>query len=221
MSRARRLNNPGNIRITTPRTPWQERVPTEHMTDTQFEQFTGPEWGTRALARTLITYQDKHNLRTIGAILNRWAPPKGQDNDGQAYEQNTAAYIRHVEQLTGFDADQILDLHTWAHLRPLVGAIAHHESGFAWDDDILDQGVILAGVRPAERPLLQTKTGAGIAIAGIGSVLQSTDIAETASQIAPLAKHSAVIAGIVVAVIVIGLGLALYGRWHSKRRTGV
>lgn len=221
MSRARRLNNPGNIRITTPRTPWQERVPAEHMTDTQFEQFTGPEWGTRALARTLITYQDKHNLRTIESIINRWAPPKGQDNNGNAYEQPTDAYISHVSRLTGFARDEVLDLQTWAHLRPLVGAIAHHESGFAWDSDVLDQGVILAGVKPPERPMMQTKTGAGIAIAGIGSVLQSTDIAETATQIAPLARHSAVIAGIVVAVIVFGLGLALYGRWHAKRRTGV
>jgi hypothetical protein len=59
------------------------------------------------LARTLITYQDKHGLRSIRQIISRWAPP---------VENNTNAYVRAVAADTGLDADQPLDLHRFDHL---------------------------------------------------------------------------------------------------------
>lgn len=64
--------NSGNIRHVKG-TRWQGMSANQN--DTAFVQFTGPQWGIRAIARTLITYQDKHGLRTIRQIIGRWAPP--------------------------------------------------------------------------------------------------------------------------------------------------
>ena len=120
--RAVRNNNPGNIEKGA---PWQGLMPPEEMTDEQKDEkrfcvFKSPKWGFRALARTLITYQDKHGIRTIVGVIARWAPPT---------ENVTTAYVKHVSDMTGFKADEVLDLHSYEHLAPLVKAIAIHESG--------------------------------------------------------------------------------------------
>lgn len=81
--------NPGNIRHVKG-TRWQGMSANQN--DPAFVQFTGAQWGIRALARTLITYQDKHQLRTIRQIIGRWAPPN---------ENNTESYIRQVATRVG------------------------------------------------------------------------------------------------------------------------
>ena len=45
------------------------------------------------------TYYNKYKLRTIRAIITRWAPPK---------ENNTEAYIRRVTDRIGIGADTVL-----------------------------------------------------------------------------------------------------------------
>jgi hypothetical protein len=70
-ARGIRNNNPGNIRYTG--TPWQGLD--EPKSDGQFCRFANPCWGIRAIARTLITYQDKHGLNSVYQMIARWAPP--------------------------------------------------------------------------------------------------------------------------------------------------
>ncbi|SDB51146.1 hypothetical protein SAMN03159290_03904 [Pseudomonas sp. NFACC13-1] len=59
-------------------------------TDSQYVQYINPRWGIRAIARVLITYQDKRHaadgstIDTVREIIERWAPPS---------ENNTDAYI--------------------------------------------------------------------------------------------------------------------------------
>ena len=57
-------------------------------------------YGWRAAFRPLChTYYGKHKLRTIRALITRWAPPK---------ETNTEAYIRRVTDRIGIGADTVL-----------------------------------------------------------------------------------------------------------------
>ena len=68
--------------------------------DREFFQFSEMKWGWRAAFRLLChTYYKKYGLRTIRAIINRWAPPK---------ENNTLYYIRSVAERTGISADKEL-----------------------------------------------------------------------------------------------------------------
>ncbi len=129
-----RLNNPGNLVRTSQR--WQGMATKQP--DPRFITFLAPEWGLRALARTLLTYQERHKLRTIHGIIHRWAPPDENDTD---------AYVDDVCRRTGFDKDQILDLWAYDHLRPLVLAIIWHENGQQpYGDFLIQQALAMAGV---------------------------------------------------------------------------
>ena len=119
----------------------------------EFLTFKSPVYGIRALARTLIAYQDKHDLRTIRQIISRWAPPK---------ENNTNAYVRAVVADTGLDANQPLDMHRFEHLLPLTKAIIHHENGQQpYTDAQLTKALVLAGVEPEKGNLQASRTVKG------------------------------------------------------------
>lgn len=109
-------NNPGNIRPGVD--PWVgELKPPDPR---GYCRFDSPENGIRALAKNLLAYQRKHNLRTVERIIARWAP--GSEND-------TEAYIRHVCQLTGYRRDEAIDVGDPDVLHDLVVAIIRHENG--------------------------------------------------------------------------------------------
>ena len=94
--RGLRNNNPLNIRRSGDK--WQGLKALQE--DKEFFQFTDMKWGWRAAFRLLChTYYGKYKLRTIRAIINRWAPPK---------ENNTSNYIKHVAERTGISPDQEL-----------------------------------------------------------------------------------------------------------------
>jgi hypothetical protein len=140
--------NPGNIRHALG-VRWQGQA--VNQTDPQFVQFTSPRWGIRAIARVLITYQDKRQARdgsridSVREIIERWAPPS---------ENNTDAYTRAVAQALGIDAESphidVYDFHT---LYTLVEGIVRHENGpgplpaGAWyGQAIIADGLVLAGI---------------------------------------------------------------------------
>lgn len=111
-----RSNNPGNLRPS--RDPWVgELRPPD---DRGYCRFDTAENGIRALAKNLLAYQNKHNLRTVERIIARWAP--GVEND-------TEAYIRHVCLLTGYRRDEVIDVGDPEVLHDLVAAIIRHENG--------------------------------------------------------------------------------------------
>src|SRR5574337_804815 len=80
-SRGIRNNNPGNIRKSSE--PWRGLAAAKDQKDPAFFTFETPEWGIRAMAVILRTYQTKYGLRTIRAIIGRWAP--SAENDTDAY----------------------------------------------------------------------------------------------------------------------------------------
>jgi hypothetical protein len=140
--------NPGNIRHAKG-VRWQGMAAAQ--SDTNFVQFNGPRWGIRAIARVLITYQDKRlaadgsRIDSVREIIERWAP---------ASENNTDAYTLTVARALGIDPDyQGLDVYNFDTMRALVLAIIRHENGLGplpggqwYGESVVVDGLALAGV---------------------------------------------------------------------------
>ena len=97
-----RNNNPLNIRLSSDK--WQgQRPPSPRRGvggEAEFCQFESMAYGWRAAFVILCkTYYGKYKLKTIRALITRWAPPK---------ENNTEAYIRRVSDYAGIGPDKVL-----------------------------------------------------------------------------------------------------------------
>lgn len=141
LPRGIRNNNPGNIDY-NPKAGWLGLA--DPPSDGRFCRFTTPAFGIRALARTIITYQDKRRagdgsaIDTVADIISRWAP---------ATENNTKAYIAAVCKAVGVSEDQTIDCRDYRIMRPLVEAIIRHENGMQlYGDAAMEEGLALAGV---------------------------------------------------------------------------
>ncbi|MGY4817952.1 structural protein [Pseudomonas chlororaphis subsp. piscium] len=131
-TRGVRNRNPGNIDY-NPANQWQGQLPPNPALEKRFARFDTPENGIRALGKVLLTYQRKHGLKTVKAIISRWAP---------AVENDTAAYVRAVEANTGTRPGAEIDLNQAQVMAGFVKAIIHHENaGYAYPDAVLAEGV--------------------------------------------------------------------------------
>lgn len=132
MTRGERNNNPGNLDRTAIR--WQGQ--SEDQPDSRFVKFDSPEWGIRALAKTLLTYGAKYGIRTVRGIINRWAPSN---------ENNTEAYIASVAKHIGVGDTEAIDLSDRSIMQLLVVAIIKHENGrVTYTPDVIRAGIELA-----------------------------------------------------------------------------
>lgn len=224
LPRGIRNNNPGNIEVTRPRTPWQGRVlPDSALSDGRFEQFVHARGGIRALARTLITYQDKHGCDTVRKIIARWAPP---------VENDTGAYVRMVAQHLGVDPGETIDVQQYAVMRPLVEAIIRHENGDptrfgrrAWyERDVIDAGLRLAGIEPppfkvavAQDPEAVSSGTAAGGIAGVALVEAGQQIQSVS---AAAGNTLETLRWVFVALIVAGVCINLWHRLRRAKREG-
>ena len=215
VTRGVRNSNPGNL-DKSPANKWQGLA--DEQPDSRFATFKSPEYGIRALARTLISYQDKHNLRTVRGIINRWAPP---------VENDTGAYVRRVARDMGVGPDDAIDVHDAAYLKPLtVAIIAHENAGYAYPDAVVDKALVLAGVEPPPKPkpqLMATPTPAaaitgGIAGAGgIATVVQQVVTNEDLKQ--AVASSGVWWLPLVLSVLAAGaLGFIAFNAWRKHRR---
>lgn len=176
ITRGVRNHNPGNIER-NPRVRWQGQA--EQQTDPRFVVFEAARWGIRAIARVLITYQDKRKasdgspIDTVNKIIHRWAP---------SLENDTAAYAHHVARLLDVGVDQTLDVYDYTTMRGLVEAIiAHENAGYRYPPDEIEAGLRLAGIEPPQTHPMASKTllGAGAAVAGlVGANLELSDALE-------------------------------------------
>ncbi|WP_416739248.1 structural protein [Pseudomonas sp. NFX71] len=149
--------NPGNIRHAKS-IRWQGMAPAQ--TDSQYVQYLNPRWGIRAMARVLITYQDKRHaadgssIDTVREIVERWAPPT---------ENNTDAYVISVARALGLDPDvQSVDVYDFEVMRALITVIIRHENGPGplpggrwYGEAVIADGLALAGI---ERGISHGKT---------------------------------------------------------------
>ena len=115
-ARGIRNNNPGNIKLSN--TAWKGKVPNDQNTDGTFEQFQDMPHGIRAVYRLLITYANKHKLRTVDEIIDRWAP------SGENSETARANYKRFVLDLAGTDI-----MATPSDLQKFAAGIMSFENG--------------------------------------------------------------------------------------------
>ncbi|WP_312395778.1 structural protein [Stutzerimonas kunmingensis] len=139
--------NPGNIERNGTR--WQGMAVAQ--ADSRFIVFSHPVWGIRAIARTLITYQDARRARdgsridSVREIIERWAP---------AHENDTDAYAKQVAKALGIGPDdETVDVYDFATMRALVQAIVRHENGPGplpggnwYGDALIAEGLALAGI---------------------------------------------------------------------------
>lgn len=208
-ARGYRNFNPGNIDH-NPSNKWQGLRGIETTGNPpRFAVFESHEYGIRALCALLTTYQDRHGLNTIAGMINRWCPPK----DAHAGNQRTDLYIKHVEQLTGFTADQEIDMHKYEYAEPIVKAIITHElGGQPYEQSVLDEGLRRAGVVKAVttfKEAAQTKTGT--------SAIQVGAVAAAAAAAAPFvtalsSAPAAVGVAFVICATVFAIFMVLRGR---------
>lgn len=189
LPRSARNNNPGNIDH-NPRNKWVGIMPLAQRSPAQlkeprFEIFESPVYGFRAIAVLLQTYQDKYGCNTVRKIIGRWAP---------TVENNTDAYVAEVAKAVKVRADDEIDVHQYSYMRPLVEAIAIHETGkgYKWDPKQIDEGIRRAGItKPAETvakvPVTKETMGAtatgGLGLVQIGDVMPQVVSAMTNADI--------------------------------------
>ena len=180
-SRGIRNNNPLNIRKTD--TSWKGEV---GGADNEFETFSAPEWGIRAAARILQTYQEKYGLNTVRGIVGRWAPPS---------ENDTSAYVQAVSIWADFEPDDPLDMTNYDTVYRLLRAMARMENGkppepktMWYPDDLWEKGLRQAGLSPS-KPLTKSRTAvatAGGAVASTSAVAVLTDLLGLPAWIEPM-----------------------------------
>lgn len=202
-TRGYRNKNPGNIDF-NPANKWQGQVGKEAGANGRFAVFTSHEYGIRALASLLSTYQDRHGLRTVRGIINRWAPPA---------ENVTSAYVSAVARGMGVGPDDRLDVHEFASLRGLVvGIITHELGGQPYAASVIDDALRLSGVpRPVETmaQAAGTQTGQGAITVGAAAAAAAT----AAPAIEAMGGLSAWVGvAVVVAVAAVAVAFVLANR---------
>ena len=137
-SRPVRNRNPLDLRTLPPPEKWAGQSGEDDAPGGPFAVFLTVPEGWRAACVNLLTYQDKHGLRTVRGLIDRWAPDK---------ENDTSAYQLSVSEQTGFGLDQEIDLHDGPTMLKLVTAMAHVEDSSAvWNQDQKLAGLRLAGL---------------------------------------------------------------------------
>jgi len=220
-----RNRNPGNIDYHAS-VKWQGLVPDSERIDKRFCEFKDATWGIRALAALLINYQDKYDINTVRGIIHRYAPNN---------ENDTREYVFAVADSCHVDPDQVLNLHTYAHLCPLVEAIIFHENGRGhkstpnswYDASVIDEALKRAGVvKPAtvvgSVPVTK-ETVAATGTAGLG-IAQIADVAPQVMQaIDSQQEHLSSGSYVRIAFAVLTIALAAFMAYEQvkKHQSGV
>lgn len=189
-TRGIRNNNPGNIDRNA--TKWQGMA-VDQSTDPRFIVFKDAKWGIRAIARLLMTYQDRYKLHTVRGLINRWAPP---------VENDTGSYVSAVAKAVGVGPDAVIDVDSADVMLPLVKAIITHENGSnPYSDAVVMEGLHLAGVADAKpKPLAKqapflAQAATGVSVAGAACAQYAAPVKQAADKLAdytgaPIIAHA-------------------------------
>lgn len=211
-TRGIRNNNPGNIRLSSDK--WQGLAAVQD--DGTFFKFESARMGIRALARILITYQDKYRLDTVAKIIARWAPP--EDNNP------TIGYASFVARNMGVGINDHLDLHDYRDLLGVVSGIVLFENGLKalpYDQLTMDAAMKLAGVEPPVKPLNKSReikgqqvAAAGVAGTGLASIADS--LKDVAGQVQPLMGYAGELKWLFIALTLAGILITVYARVRAR-----
>ena len=134
-----RNNNPLNIEAGA---PWVGLAKPDEMTDAQkaerrFAVFVAPEFGIRAAARLLRTYQKKYRLMTVDQMVHRWAPP---------VENNTGSYAAVVARHMGIPSDKSFEFAGELAERMIEAMVRHENGQQPYPRDVFVKGIQLANL---------------------------------------------------------------------------
>ena len=224
-----RRNNPGNLEWGS---PWQGLADKADWPADRFAAFIDPAYGIRAIAMTLITYQDKRKAKdgskidSIREVIERWAP-SSDNNNVPAYAKSVAALLDGV----GPD-DEVVDMHNPVHLRVLVEGIIRHENGRGplktanswYPDDVITEGLRRAGV--VTKPSTSTTVTKAVPAAALGGVAveqlaQVIPSVLSAMDEAKVDLSSGNMIQMVMGGAMLALALALAYNQYRQHRAGV
>ena len=126
ISRGIRNNNPLNIRY-SPYNKWLGEVSKKR--DFEFEEFISIEYGFRAAYKTLLTYRNKYNIKTIEGIILRFSPPN---------ENDTENIIIKISKMSGIPRDKVIRKNDYAII---IKNMAIIESGKSFPMKIIKKGM--------------------------------------------------------------------------------
>ena len=224
-----RRNNPGNLEWGS---PWQGLAAKGDYPEDRFAAFVDPAYGIRAIAVTLITYQDKRKAKDVSRIdsvrevIERWAP-SSDNNDVPAYAKSVAALLDGVGP-----NDEVLDMHNPVHLRALVEGIIRHENGRGplntpntwYPADVITEALRRAGVvsKPTAGATV-TKAVPAAALGGVGAeqLTQAIPSVLDALSGAKVDLSSGNWVQVVVGGAMLCLSLAMIYHQYRQHRDGV
>lgn len=214
------LNNPGNIEKGA---EWQGLASVQ--THARFATFEGPEWGIRAIARTLITYFDKRKandgskIDTTLEIAQRWAPAS-DNNPTYEYAQYLANKVSRAldRQVKATDT---IDLYDEKTMRAVVeGIIEFENGGNPYPKHVITNGLTLAGIKPQETSVVRdttvVATSAAASTSALAVVVESSEpITKAVEGLLPFSDSI----GIVLALLTVGFtGLAVYAKLKERKQ---
>lgn len=224
-----RRNNPGNLEWGS---PWQGLAAKGDYPEDRFAAFVDPAYGIRAIAVTLITYQDKRKAKdgsridSVREVIERWAP-SSDNNDVPAYAKSVAALLDGVGP-----NDEVLDMHNPVHLRALVEGIIRHENGRGplntpntwYPADVITEALRRAGVvsKPTAGAAV-TKAVPAAALGGVGAeqLTQAIPSVLDALSGAKVDLSSGNWVQVVVGGAMLCLSLAMIYHQYRQHRDGV
>lgn len=219
-----RANNPGNLKFTRDRWQGLDDPPfvVNKGSGKKFFRFKSPAYGIRAVARTLITYQDKRladdgsAIDTVREIVTRWAPPEFND---------TESYITDVLKRAKINRGAHVDLDDFDTMEAIVKAIIHHENGCQpYSRAILRKGLVLAGVEVEEAVVMKkSATMKATKVAGAATGLtMAAEYAQQAQVVLPVIERVMHLAPwILGAVVFAALGWVAWTRWSEAHEEGI
>lgn len=155
LPRGIRNNNPGNVEHSQSN-KWLGL--SDNPSDGRYCRFDNPRYGIRAFVLLLLKYQTEYRLKTISAMLNRYAPR--QDNNA------TDAYIEHVAKAAGVTGKTHVSIRDFRTAKAIVTAIIEFENGMQpYPDSLIVEGIAAAGVT----------TDAETTVGNVKPVIKSTE----------------------------------------------
>jgi len=210
-----RGHNPLNIKRGS---NWIGLAPVQ--SDDTFCTFTTPEYGIRAAAKLLQTYQEKYQLMTLRQIIDRWAPPS---------ENDTSAYITAVSIWADFDPDAVIDVTDYATAYPLMRAMCRQENGAPPEDtepywyqpEVWERGLRMAGVMPSKalrdsRTMKGTIAAASSSIVALGTLLDQFGLPKEITDLLPVALSGVSEQTVAAVAIVVAIAGSLYAAWSRR-----
>ena len=222
LPRGIRNNNPGNLKYTAT-DKWQGLA--NPPSDGTFFVFQDPVYGIRAMARTLIAYQDKDGCHTLGDVkkadgtIQKGFISRYSDTDVASYISSVAAYM----QIT---PSAIIDVHHYSTLRPMIEAQIQVENGGSWDkyysSDQLDKALTLAGVEDEKKPLATSPAIVAGTVAAVATVAPTVldQINQMHSLLLPYASSMPVVHTVCTVLALAAVGYSLWVK-YSERQRGV